>query len=147
MKKRNIYSPVRKTIQYRVEGQQKYPNNINAQKKEEKTDTDQICQAQTKESVVSLRLARMQGEALILMLQARNLMLSNAGYLKQYVFFITYKLNVIAISYRQNLRMFKNHQFTKQFLKLGTIVCVCLCSERNVYNQKEKERFNECKFM
>ena len=55
----------------------------------------------------------MQGEALILMLQARNLMLSNAGYLKQYVFFITYKLNVIAISYRQNLRMFKNHQFTK----------------------------------
>ena len=27
--------------------------------------------------------------------------------------------------------MFKNHHFTKYFLKLGAIVCVCLCSERN----------------
>ena len=39
MKKRNIHSPVPETIQYMVEGQQIYPNNINAQKKEEKTDT------------------------------------------------------------------------------------------------------------
>ena len=43
-------SPVPETIQYMVEGQQKYPNNINAQKKEEKTDADQIWQGQTKES-------------------------------------------------------------------------------------------------
>ena len=43
---------------------------MNAQKKEEKSDTDQIWQAQTKESVVSLKLARMQEEALSLMLQA-----------------------------------------------------------------------------
>ena len=85
MKKRNIYSPVPKTM---VEGQQKYPNNINAQKKEEKTDTDQIWQAQTKESVVSLRLAKMQEEALSLMLKARNLMLPNVDYLKQYVFLL-----------------------------------------------------------
>ena len=71
MKKRNIHSPVPETIQYMVEGQQKYPNNINAQKKEEKTDADQIWQEQTKESVVSLRLARMQEKALSLMLQAQ----------------------------------------------------------------------------
>ena len=86
MKKRNIHSPVPETIQYMVEGQQKYPNNINAQKKEEKTDTDQIWQAQTKESVVSLRLAKMQEEALSLMLKAQNVMLPNVGYLKEYVF-------------------------------------------------------------
>ena len=54
-----------------VEGQQKDPD-INAQKKEEKADTDQIWQAQTKESVVSLRLAKMQEEALYLILKARN---------------------------------------------------------------------------
>ena len=132
MKKRNIHSPVPETIQYMVEGQQKYPNNINAQKKEEKTDTDQVWQAQTKESVESLSLARMQEEALSLMLQARNWMLPNAGYLKQYVFFIAYKLNFIGIGYRQNLCMFKNHHFTKCFLKLGTVVCVCLCSERPI---------------
>ena len=83
MKKRNIYSPVPETIQYMMEGQQKYPNKINAQKKEEKTDTAQIWQAQTKESVVSLRLAKMQDEALSLMLQSRNLMLPNVGYLQQ----------------------------------------------------------------
>ena len=53
-----------------VEGQQKYPNNTNAQKKEENPDTDQIWQAQTKEGVASLRLARMQEEALSLMLEA-----------------------------------------------------------------------------
>ena len=69
-----------------VERQQKYPNNINIQKKEEKIDTDQIWEAQTKESVVSLRLAKMQEAALSLMLQARNLMLPKVGYLKQYVF-------------------------------------------------------------
>ena len=46
-----------------VEGQQKYPNNINSQKKEEKTDTDEVWQAQAKENVVSLRLAKMQEEA------------------------------------------------------------------------------------
>ena len=79
MKKLNIHFPVPETIQYMVEGQQKYPNNINAQKKEEKTDTDQIRQAQTKESVVSLRLAKMQQEALSIMLKARNLMLPNVG--------------------------------------------------------------------
>ena len=65
-----MHSPVPETIQYMVEGQEKYPNNINAQKKEAKTDTAQIWQAQTKESVVSLRLAKMQDEALILMLQS-----------------------------------------------------------------------------
>ena len=72
MKKRNIHFSVPETIQYMVEGQQKYPNNINTQKKREKTDTDQIWQVQTKESVVSLRLAKMQEEALNLILKARN---------------------------------------------------------------------------
>ena len=72
MKKQNIHSPIPETIQYMVEGQQKYPNNINAQKKEEKTDTAQIWQAQTKESVVSLRLAKMEDVALSLMLQSGN---------------------------------------------------------------------------
>ena len=65
-----MHSPVPETIQYMVEGQEKYPNNINAQKKKAKTDTAQIWQAQTKESVVSLRLAKMQDEVLILMLQS-----------------------------------------------------------------------------
>ena len=74
----------------------------------------------------------MQEKALRLMLQARNLMLPNAGYLKQHVFFIAYKLNFITIGYRQNLCMFKNHHFTKYLLKLGTVVCVCLCSERPI---------------
>ena len=63
MKKRNIHSQVPETIQYMVEGQQKYPNNINASKKEEKIDTDQIWKAQTKEGVVSLRLVKIQEEA------------------------------------------------------------------------------------
>ena len=40
------------------EGQQKYQNNINAQKKEEKTGTDQFWQAQTKESVVSFEASQ-----------------------------------------------------------------------------------------
>ena len=71
-----------------VEEQQKDPNNIDAQKKEEKTNTDSIWQAQTKESVMSLRLARIQEEALSLMLQARRLMLPNMGYLKQYAFLL-----------------------------------------------------------
>ena len=30
--------------------------------------------------------------------------------------------------------MFKNHHFTKYFLKLGAVVCVCLCSERKEVN-------------
>ena len=47
-----MHVPVPETIQYMVKGQQKYPKNINPQKKE-KTDTDQIWQAQTKDSVVS----------------------------------------------------------------------------------------------
>ena len=76
----------------------------------------------------------MQEKALRLMLQARNLMLPNAGYLKQHVFFIAYKLNFITIGYRQNLCMFKNHHFIKYFLKLGAVVCVCLCSERKEVN-------------
>ena len=78
--------PVTETIQYVAKGQQKYPNNINAQNKEEKTDTDQIQHTQTRESVVSLRPAKMQDEVLGLMPQAQNLMLPNGGYLKQYVF-------------------------------------------------------------
>ena len=60
-----------------------YPNNI---KKEEKAGTDYIWQAQTKESVVILQLAKIQDEALILMLQARNLMHPNVCYLKEYIF-------------------------------------------------------------
>ena len=72
----------------------------------------------------------MQDEALSLMLQARNLMLPNVGYRKQYIFFIACKLNFIAIGYRRNLCMFKNYHFTKFFIKLGAVVCVCLCSER-----------------
>ena len=46
-----------------------------------------IWQAQARESVVSFRLVKMQDEVISLMLQARNLMLPNMGYLKQYVFF------------------------------------------------------------
>ena len=72
----------------------------------------------------------MLGEALCLMIQTRNLMLPNLGYPKQHVFFIAYKLNFIAIGYRRNLYMFKNHHVTKYFLKLGAVVCLCLCSER-----------------
>ena len=30
--------------------------------------------------------------------------------------------------------MFKNHYFTNYFLKLGAVVCVCLCSERKEVN-------------
>ena len=45
----------------------------------------------------------MQAEVLSLMLQARNLILPNVGYLKQYVFFIVYTLNFIAIAYRRDL--------------------------------------------
>ena len=61
-------------------------------------------------------------------------MLTSADYLKQDVSFIAYKLNFIAIGYRQNLSMFKNHHFIKYFLKLGTVLCVCFCSERKEAN-------------
>ena len=44
MKKLSIHAPVTETIQYVVEGQQKYPNNMRAQNEEEKTDIDQIRQ-------------------------------------------------------------------------------------------------------
>ena len=71
----------------------------------------------------------MQVEVLSLMLRAQNMMLPNMGYHKQYVFF-AYKLNFIATGYRRNLCMFKNYHFTKFFIKLGAVVCVCLCSER-----------------
>ena len=40
MKKQKIHSPVTETMYYVAAGQQKYLNNINAQNKEEKTDTD-----------------------------------------------------------------------------------------------------------
>ena len=88
MKKQNIHSAVPETILYLAEGQQTYPNNINAQKKEDKTDIDQIWQAQTKNRVVSLRLAKKQEEALSLMLQSRKFMIPNVSYLKQYVFLL-----------------------------------------------------------
>ena len=52
-----------------------------------KTDIDQIWQSQTKESVVSLIQVEMQYEVLSSMLQARNMVLLNIGYLKQYVFY------------------------------------------------------------
>ena len=80
-----MHIPVPETIQYMVKGQQKYPKNINPQKKE-KTDTDQIWQAQTKDSVVSLRLAKIQEDAFSLMFKAQNLMLLDVRYLMQYVF-------------------------------------------------------------
>ena len=88
MKKLSIHAPVTETIQYVVEGQQKYPNNKKAQNKEEKADIDQIWQSQAKESVVSLRQVEMQYKVLSLMLQARNMVLLNVGYLKQYVFLL-----------------------------------------------------------
>ena len=87
MKKLNIHSPVTETVQYVVAGQKKYANNISAQNKEEKADTDYIQHTETRESVVSLRLAKVQDEVLSLMLQARTLMLPKVGYLKQYVFY------------------------------------------------------------
>ena len=71
-----------------LEGQQKYPSNIKALNKEQKTDIDQIWQSHIKESVVSLRQVEIQYEVLSLMLQARNMMLLNVGYLKQYVFLL-----------------------------------------------------------
>ena len=49
-------------------------------------------------------------------------------------FFIAYKLNLIAIGYRRDLCMFKNHHFTKYFLKLAVVVRVCLCSEKREVN-------------
>ena len=87
MKTLSIHAPVTETIQYVVEEQQKYPNK-KAWNKEEKTDIDQIWQSQTKEGVVSLRQVEMQYKVLSLMLQARNMVLLNVGYLKQYVFLL-----------------------------------------------------------
>ena len=84
MKKINIHTPDTETIQYVLEGQQKYPNNIKAQNKEEKAHTDKIWKSQTKESVVSLRLAKMQYKVLSLTLQARNLMPSKITTLQKY---------------------------------------------------------------
>ena len=91
MKKLSIHAPVTETIQYVAEGQQKSPNNIKAQNKEDKIDIDQIWQSQNKESVVSLRQVEMQYDVLSLIIQARNMVLLNVGYLKQKVF-IAYKL-------------------------------------------------------
>ena len=48
--------------------------------------------------------------------------------------FIAYQLNLIAIGYRRDLCMFKNHHFTKYFLKLAVVVRVCLCSEKREVN-------------
>ena len=56
-----------------------------------KTDIDEIWQLQIKQSLVSLILDKMLQEVLSLMLQARNLMLLNMGYLKQY--FILFLIN------------------------------------------------------
>ena len=53
-----------------------------------KTDIDQIKQSQIKESVVSLMQVEMQYEVLSLILQSRNMVLFNVGYLKQYVFLL-----------------------------------------------------------
>ena len=49
-------------------------------------------------------------------------------------FFIDYKLNLIATGYRRDLCMFKNHPFTKYFLKLAVVLHVCLCSEKREVN-------------
>ena len=46
-----------------MEEHQNNPKNIDTQKKEDKTDTDQIWQVQTKKSAVSLRPAKIQEEA------------------------------------------------------------------------------------
>ena len=97
MKKLNIHSPVTERIQYVVATQRKYPNNTNAQNKEEKTETDYIQHTQTRESVVSLMLGKMPDEVLSLMLQAPDLMLPYVGYLNQYFVLISCKLNFIAI--------------------------------------------------
>ena len=91
MKKLSIHAPVTETIQYVAEGHEKNPNNIKAQNKEDKTDIDQIWQSQNKESVVSLRQVEMQYDVLSLIIQGRNMVLLNVGYLKQKVF-IAYKL-------------------------------------------------------
>ena len=56
-----------------------------------KTDIDEIWQLQIKHSLVSLIRDKMLQEVLSLMLQARNLMLLNMGYLKQY--FILFLIN------------------------------------------------------
>ena len=76
----------------------------------------------------------MKDEVLSLMLQAGNLMLPNVGYLKQYVFFIAYELNFIAIGYRRDLWISNNYHFTKYFIKLGAVVCVCLRSGKREVN-------------
>ena len=60
---KKVYIPqLLKKIQYVVEGQQKYPNNIKVQNKEKKTNIDQIWQSQIKEIAVSLRQVEMQYE-------------------------------------------------------------------------------------
>ena len=46
---------------------------------------------------MSLRQVEMQDEVFSLMLQARNMMLLNVGHLKQYVFFIAYKLSILLL--------------------------------------------------
>ena len=56
-----------------------------------KTDIDEIWQLQIKQSLVSLIPDKILQEVLSLMLQARNLMLLNMGYLKQY--FILFLIN------------------------------------------------------
>ena len=45
-------------------------------------------------------------------------------------FSIAYKLNFIAIGYRQDLCKFKNYHFTKYLVKLGVVVCVFVCFGR-----------------
>ena len=40
----------------------------------------------------------------------------------------------MAIGYRRDLCMFKNHHFTKCFLKQAVVVRVCLCSEKREVN-------------
>ena len=72
----------------------------------------------------------MQDKVLSLIIQARNLMLPSVGYLKQYVFLFLAKFywNLL------KTKNFKNCHFTKYFIMLEAVVCLCLCSERRKVN-------------
>ena len=145
-----MHSPGTEKIQYVVEGEQKCPSNKKAYKKEEKTVIDQIWQSQTKESAVSLRLAKIKYEVFSLMFQAQNLMLPNVGFLKKHIFLLPKNYILSLLVFRRDLCKFKTYHFTKYFMKLGTVMCGFVFWEErdqsefqffhmNFCSQKEKE--------
>ena len=64
----------------------------------------------------------MQYEVLSLMLQARNLMLPNVGFLKKHVFLLPKSSILLLLVFRRDLCKFTTYHFTKYLKKLGTLV-------------------------